>query len=86
MSRKKTAAELQAEYERAEARAQQLREQMKRATAAEEAAKRAQLVTLVLRWGETYKGGIYKDIDDLIGLFEEWTARAEAKAHSEDSE
>lgn len=85
MSRKKTAAELQAEYERAEARAQQLREQMKRATAAEEAAKRAKLVEVVLRWSKTYKGGEHVDIDDLIGLFEKWANKAEAEAHSENS-
>jgi len=85
MSRKKTVAELEAEYKKAEERAQKLREQMKKATKAEEVAKRAQLVEMVLRWGETYKGGKYNGIDNLIGLFEKWATNAEAEAHSENS-
>ncbi|MDD7337262.1 MAG: hypothetical protein PUG56_00905 [Ruminococcus sp.] len=47
MSTKKSAAELKVEYERALARAEQLKQKMKSATAAEEAKKKSELLQLV---------------------------------------
>lgn len=46
MSTKKSAAELKVEYERALARAEQLKQKMKRATAAEEAKRRQSFCSL----------------------------------------
>ena len=67
MSTKKSAAELKAEYERALARAEQLKQKMKRATAAEEAKKKAELLQLVLEWAESYDA--VGDIDGAIAWF-----------------
>ena len=52
MSTKKSAAELKAEYERALARAEQLKQKMKRATAAEEAKKKAEGYANSLYFGQ----------------------------------
>ena len=68
MSTKKSAAELKVEYERALARAEQLKQKMKRATAAEEAKKKAELLQLVLEWAESYDA--VGDIDGAIGWFQ----------------
>lgn len=73
MSRKKTVAELEAEYKKAEERAQQLRERMKRATAAEEAKKKAQLLQLVIEWAESYEP--VGNIDGAIAWFQRQTER-----------
>ena len=67
MSTKKSAVELKAEYERALARAEQLKQKMKRATAAEEAKKKAELLQLVLEWAESYDA--VGDIDGAIAWF-----------------
>lgn len=67
MSTKKSAAELKVEYERALARAEQLKQKMKRATAAEEAKKKAELLQLVLEWAESYDA--VGDIDGAIAWF-----------------
>ena len=67
MSTKKSAAELKAEYERALARAEQIKQKMKRATAAEEAKKKAELLQLVLEWAESYDA--VGDIDGAIAWF-----------------
>ena len=67
MSTKKSAAELKAEYERALARAEQLKQKMKRATAAEEAKKKAELLQLVLEWAESYDA--VGDSDGAIAWF-----------------
>ena len=68
MSTKKSAAELKAEYERALARAEQIKQKMKRATAAEEAKKKAELLQLVLEWAESYDA--VGDIDGAIARFQ----------------
>ena len=68
MSTKKSAAELKAEYEKALARAEQLKQEMKRATAAEEAKKKAELLQLVLEWAESYDA--VGDIDGAIAWFQ----------------
>lgn len=68
MSTKKSAAELKVEYERALARAEQLKQKMKRATAAEEAKKKAELLQLVLEWAESYDA--VGDIDGAIAWFQ----------------
>lgn len=68
MSTKKSAAELKVEYERALARAEQLKQKMKRATAAEEAKKKAELLQLVLEWAEGYDA--VGDIDGAIAWFQ----------------
>ena len=68
MSTKKSAAELKAEYERALARAEQLKQKMKRATAAEEAKKKAEHLQLVLEWAESYDA--VGDIDGAIAWFQ----------------
>ena len=68
MSTKKSAAELKVEYERALARAEQLKQKMKRATAAEEAKKKAELLQLVLEWAESYDA--VGDIDGTIAWFQ----------------
>ena len=68
MSTKKSAAELKVEYERALARAEQLKQKMKRATAAEEAKKKAELLQLVLEWAESYDA--VGDIDGAIDWFQ----------------
>ena len=65
MSTKKSAAELKAEYERALALAEQLKQKMKRATAAEEAKKKSELLQLVL---ESYDA--VGDIDGAIAWFQ----------------
>ena len=68
MSTKKSAAELKVQYERALARAEQLKQIMKRATAAEEAKKKAELLQLVLEWAESYDA--VGDIDGAIAWFQ----------------
>ena len=68
MSTKKSAAELKAEYEKALARAEQLKQKMKRATAAEEAKKKSELLQLVLEWAESYDA--VGDIDGAIDWFQ----------------
>ena len=68
MSTKKSAAELKVEYERALARAEQLKQKMKRATAAEEAKKKAERLQLVLEWAESYDA--VGDIDGAIAWFQ----------------
>ena len=68
MSTKKSAAELKVQYERALARAEQLKQKMKRATAAEEAKKKAELLQLVLEWAESYDA--VGDIDGAIAWFQ----------------
>ena len=68
MSTKKSAAELKVQYERALARAEQLKQKMKRATAAEEAKKKAELLQLVLEWAESYDA--VGDIDGAIACFQ----------------
>lgn len=68
MSTKKSAAELKAEYEKALARAEQIKQKMKRATAAEEAKKKSELLQLVLEWAESYDA--VGDIDGAIAWFQ----------------
>ena len=68
MSTKKSAADLKVQYERALARAEQLKQKMKRATAAEEAKKKAELLQLVLEWAESYDA--VGDIDGAIAWFQ----------------
>lgn len=69
MSRQnKTPAELKTEYDRAVARAEKIKQQMKRATAAEEAKKKAQLLQLVLEWANGYEP--VGDIDGAIAWFQ----------------
>ena len=68
MSTKKSAAELKVEYERALARAEQIKQKMKRATAAEEAKKKSELLQLVLEWAESYDA--VGDIDGAIAWFQ----------------
>lgn len=67
-SRKKSSAELKEEYEKALARAEKLKQQMKKATAAEEAKKKAQLLQLVLEWAEGYDA--VGDINGAIAWFQ----------------
>ena len=64
MSTKKSAAELKVEYERALARAEQIKQKMKRATAAEEAKKKSELLQLVLEWAESYDA-----VGDIDGIY-----------------
>lgn len=66
--KKKSAAELKAEHEKALVRAEKLKQQMKRATAAEEAKKKAELLRLVLEWAEGYDA--VGDIDGAIAWFQ----------------
>ena len=68
MSTKKSAAELKAEYERALARAEQIKNKTKRDTAAEDAKKKAELLQLVLEWAESYDA--VGDIDGAIAWFQ----------------
>ena len=67
-SKRKSSAELKEEYEKALARAEKLKQQMKKATAAEEAKKKAQLLQLVLEWAEGYDA--VGDIDGAIAWFQ----------------
>ena len=64
---KKTAAQLEEEYRKAEARAQALREKARKATQAEEAQKKARLLKLVLEWADLNNG--IEDIDAVIEMF-----------------
>lgn len=77
MSRRKTAAELEEEYKRAEQRVQKLREQMKRASAAEEAKKKSELIQLVLEWAESYEP--VGTIDGAIAWFQKQIERNREK-------
>lgn len=70
---KKTVAELEAAARAAEKRAKELRAKAKKQTQAEQAKQNAELVKAVRAWGETYKGGQYKD--NLVELFRSWTER-----------
>lgn len=70
---KKTVAELEAAARAAEKRAKELRARAKKLTQAEQAKQNAELVKAVRAWGETYKGGQYKD--NLVQLFRDWTER-----------
>lgn len=70
---KKTVEQLEAAARAAEERAKKLRAQAKKQTQAEQAKENAELVKAVRAWGETYKGGQYKD--NLVQLFRDWAAR-----------
>ena len=65
--RKKTAAELEEEYKKAEARAKALKEKALKASVAEEAKKKAQLLHLVLEWASLNYN--INDIDRVIEIF-----------------
>lgn len=67
-SKRKSSAELKEEYEKALARAEKLKQQMKKATAAEEAKKKSELLQLVLEWAESYDA--VGDIDGAIAWFQ----------------
>lgn len=72
-ARRKTAIELKEEYERAVARAEKIKQQMKQATVAEEAKKKAQLLQLVLEWAKSYEP--VGDIDGAIAWFQKQIER-----------
>lgn len=81
-TKKKTLAELEAEYKRAEERAKALREQVKKATAAEDLKKKAELTQAAIEWMESYPK--FEGIDDAIQWLKEQTEKNKAKFKEQD--
>ena len=77
MSSKKTAAQLEEEARRAEARAKKLRAQAKKQTQAEEAKLNVDIIKAVEEWRQSYPNPI--DKKDLPQKFREWAEKNRQK-------